>query len=586
MMKGTYEHPRGLCSLMCQCFGIFLVLVPAGYAWTLAELTEGKGLCHERVSEFSCDGEQGQRTDSAKMTEGREISSFADLQNIYSPVLDNACKWNPIAMTCEYRCNHLYQFPPFRVSEKINLIRTEGHYIFQQYGAACTAFNIAPETNNNKECTICMDPNFNPPECYKKKDANGKYIEKADDCMTKCNFLPNCTAVCTNLVKRQVLYRDKPEEVAFMDCCMPQRQQLNGETLDRARESCCREYKLLQGYEVHIARNICCNAIETTFHGHTPYCSSELCHFRLTEENISNNRDIWTENTLQQAMAEDCNNGECSVLGIVTRTSDGHMGTAMENNFIFTTEPAKRSQEFFNIVLRELPFNAPLNSDTVKIATNYDTYFPESVPVGSFFFNAYFKLCNVNDPCKLQEGVQYENLKKKYMVLYRALLASGRYTDAVQEMQYRQKALEAWENTLPPYVPPLPQFAVPTLTVEPSHLPVYSAIDHFHSLQAVRRRALGAEVETQYGPAVGSQRVSGCISEDGLMCTSKSGARQYNRRRRSCRPMSLFHPDEVHYTRPPWRFDLDLWLGSFGEFGQWKANFSNWRSDHVKDMRR
>jgi hypothetical protein len=62
-----------------------------------------------------------------------------------------------------------------------------------------------------------MDPNFNPPECYKKKDANGKYIEKANDCMTKCNFLPNCTAVCTNLVKQQVLYRDKPEEVTLTE---------------------------------------------------------------------------------------------------------------------------------------------------------------------------------------------------------------------------------------------------------------------------------------------------------------------------------------------------------------------------------
>jgi len=57
------------------------------------------------------------------------------------------------------------------------------------------------------------------------------------------------------------------------------------------------------GYQVHIARNICCNVIENTIRGHTPYCASEICHFRLMEENISNNRDIWTENTLKQAMA-------------------------------------------------------------------------------------------------------------------------------------------------------------------------------------------------------------------------------------------------------------------------------------------
>jgi hypothetical protein len=81
------------------------------------------------------------------------------------------------------------------------------------------------------------------------------------------------------------------------------------------------------------------------------------------------------------------------------------------------------------------------------------------VAVGSFFFNAYFKVCNVNAPCKLQEGVgvesqqsalngefvhacpaaltswssaEYDNLKKKYMVLFRALLASGRNPDAVE----------------------------------------------------------------------------------------------------------------------------------------------------------
>lgn len=77
----------------------------------------------------------------------------------------------------------------------------------------------------------------------------------------------------------------------------------------------------------------------------------------------------------------------------------------------------RRSATFFDIVLRELPFNAPLNPDTVKVATGIDTFFSESVAVGSFYFNAYFKDCNVNAPCKLQEGVEYDNLKKKYASL-------------------------------------------------------------------------------------------------------------------------------------------------------------------------
>ena len=73
----------------------------------------------------------------------------------------------------------------------------------------------------------------------------------------------------------------------------------------------------------------------------------------------------------------------------------------------------RRSETFFDIVLRELPFNAPLNPDTVLVSTGIDTFYSESVAVGSFYFNAYFKDCNVNAPCKLQEGVEYDNLKKK-----------------------------------------------------------------------------------------------------------------------------------------------------------------------------
>ena len=44
--------------------------------------------------------------------------------------------------------------------------------------------------------------------------------------MTKCNMLPNCTSVCTNLLKNTPSYADRTEEEAFMDCCMPQRRQV------------------------------------------------------------------------------------------------------------------------------------------------------------------------------------------------------------------------------------------------------------------------------------------------------------------------------------------------------------------------
>jgi hypothetical protein len=98
-------------------------------------------------------------------------------------------------------------------------------------------------------------------------------------------------------------------------------------------------------------------------------------------------------------------------------------------------------------------------------------------------------------------------------------------------------------------------------------------------------RAIGETMQAEYGPAVGSQRVGECQAEKGLMCISESGARQYNRRRRSCRDMSLYRPDEVQYMRPDWRLDLDRWLGSFGDYGRWKTNMTGWRWQHAEDMR-
>ena len=49
--------------------------------------------------------------------------------------------------------------------------------------------------------------------------------------------------------------------------------------------------------------------------GHTPYCASEICHFRLMEENISNARDVWVEETMKEALQNDCVGGKCGVLG-------------------------------------------------------------------------------------------------------------------------------------------------------------------------------------------------------------------------------------------------------------------------------
>ena len=448
---------RGLCrDLTCQGISLAmmysLLLVPSGLAqnlqfWSIPQLNAGMARCHERVSALSCDR---QLTEARTMTTGRNVTSFADLEGIgrmmdtvgdlKSLTLDAACRWNPVMQTCEYRCNHLYQFPRTRLAERINSIRVESHYVFEEFGAACTAFNIAPEQNGNKDCKICEDPYFNPPECYKIKDEFGDYILKHDDCMTKCNMLPNCSNLCPNLLLETASYAGKSAEVIYMDCCIPQRRQLNGETLDVSREMCCREYQLLSvglspnaapEYDVSLARNHCCNVIERDVRGHTEYCASEICHFKQMEEDISNGREIWVESALKAAMETECVGGSCGLLGEVVSTSDGQMGAAMQNNLIGATDPAERSQVFFEMVLRELPFDALLNPDTVKISTGIETFFEDSVRVGSFFFNAYFKTCNVNDPCKLQEGVEYENLRKKYLVLTRALMAANYFPDAV-----------------------------------------------------------------------------------------------------------------------------------------------------------
>jgi hypothetical protein len=150
------ELRKRLCAAACQLLGLVVVVVlPVVYAqesdlkyWTLPELNDGLAACHERVSQLSCDR---QRTSSRTMEKERRLSSFADRESIRSEVLEHACKWNPVVQTCEYRCNHLYQFPPYRIAEQLDKIRIESHYVFEQYGAACTAFNRVPEENGDKE---------------------------------------------------------------------------------------------------------------------------------------------------------------------------------------------------------------------------------------------------------------------------------------------------------------------------------------------------------------------------------------------------------------------------------------------------
>jgi hypothetical protein len=72
----------------------------------------------------------------------------------------------------------------------------------------------------------------------------------------------------------------------------------------------------------------------------------------------------------------------------------------------------------------------------------------------------YFKECSVVKPCQLQEGVLWDQYKLKYDILLRALLASGRHPSQVEEINYREDARKAWEDSLPPYVPNVNSFNV------------------------------------------------------------------------------------------------------------------------------
>lgn len=517
----------------------------------------------------------------------RRITQFADFTEINSPVLEYACNWNAVEQTCEYRCNHLYTFPPGLIADKMNSTRVEEHYVFENFGAGCTAFNIVPNENGDRICSLCEDPNFNPPEC----EQINQELPKSPDCMTKCNMLPNCTSVCPSVLLNTASYvaAGNTAQDAYADCCIALRAQLNGEPEDNAREQCCRDWQLLREEPpdpMYVARNHCCNALQLDQGGHPPYCASEICHFSLLEHNMSDARYTWVEDTLRIALGEDCVGGRCGVLGQVVSNSDGQLGAAMENNAISAALVETRFDLFMSFVLPNLPFDALLTSETVLAATGISTFYPESVQVGIYFFNAYFKTCNVNAPCKLQEGVLYENLQVKYEILFRGLLASGRAPDSVDEIVARGKAFLQWQDTLPPFVQELPQFAVPPYHPHAADLPLLSAIDHFHSRQAVRRRAYGETAPTAYGPTSGTPVTGECIGEQGLACYSVKAARQLNKRRSMCRFTSYYRPSEAKYTRPEWRFEVDRWSTGYGAFGKWKHDFLLWRAEFLAETER
>jgi hypothetical protein len=339
--------------------------------------------------------------------------------------------------------------------------------------------------------------------------------------------------------------------------------QLNGEKREAAEDACCREFKLSQGVGLYEARDECCIALEKTRNpGVSEFCAREICHFRLLAEELRESHDQWVEATLVSALAEDCAGGKCGVLGEVVSASDGQLGTAMENNAVSGAEPSDRVNVFYEFMFPPLAFDALLTRDTAQAAAEQESIpYPEVIIVRSFFFESYFKDCTVNAPCKLQEGILFLNIRTKYQILFRGLLASARAPDVVAEIAMQEASMQAWLDELPPYEPHVPQFAVPEYRPTPASVPLPSAIDHLNARQATRRDAEGPAREAESGPAVGSPRGPQCQSLPGLACYGAPGARRSTRRRGTCRPTSLYRPEERAYERPPWRYDLDEWMG-------------------------
>eukprot|EP00291_Cryptomonas_curvata_P023784 CAMPEP_0172156942 /NCGR_PEP_ID=MMETSP1050-20130122/3510_1 /TAXON_ID=233186 /ORGANISM="Cryptomonas curvata, Strain CCAP979/52" /LENGTH=551 /DNA_ID=CAMNT_0012826105 /DNA_START=231 /DNA_END=1887 /DNA_ORIENTATION=+ len=495
---------------------------------------------------------------------------------LFSNDFQLACVWNSSIQQCEYRCNWLYQFGDTLMSERIASIRTDAHYVFGDYGAGCTGFNTRPSRNGNRICTICEDPNFNPPECFD--------VPKYPDCLTRCNRLPNCTTVCQNVLATGFFAsepdQDKRKREAFLACCTPMRMQMNGETERLATESCLREYYLMKNLDMTSARNISCIETHKKYENYprtTDYCSTEICHFRIMEQNITDRKNRWVESALSAALASDCVQGSCGILTSVASQQDGQLAIAMGDTAMLGAEPSQRFQTALNILLSLLPFDALLTLETARLSNPATDGDPWTVSVQTILFNVYQKTCPVNAPCSLQEGVLLRNLETKYLIMFRSLLASGRSPSIVDEILYRQGAREDWENTLPAYIPNLKPYSVPPYYAEISHIPQLSSIDHFHSRQALRRLSDGASREMETGPTVGAQRVGDCVSEPGLACSSASGARKMNRRRNPCFSTSLYRPDEIPYSRPTWRYELDQWISPYGDLGKWVGGMMNWR---------
>lgn len=149
---------------------------------------------------------------------------------------------------CEYRCVWNYNFETGVIADRMDAIREPAHYIYEQYGAGCTGFNLRPLENGNKVCEVCADINFNPIECF----SSG--VNKDPDCITRCNMLPNCTSVCTAVLLNSPQYASETAEKVRAPEFQPQQSNANGSIDPMCRGRLCARLSICFAASDHARR--------------------------------------------------------------------------------------------------------------------------------------------------------------------------------------------------------------------------------------------------------------------------------------------------------------------------------------------
>ena len=133
----------------------------------------------------------------------------------------------------------------------------------------------------------------------------------------------------------------------------------------------------------------------------------------------------------------------------------------------------------------------------------------------------------------------------KLDMLVFALKLVGYQVNSIEEMTMREEARNAWQRSLPPFLPKSASPSIPAFSPRESSLPIASSLDHFEDRQSLRYKLSQGFA----GDAPGGRGAD-------------PGGPQVRRRRPLCRAGSLHRPEEEDYQREDWKTELDMWSGS------------------------